>query len=286
MLGLAFVAGLLVLLAGLTLLAVVLILQGVDRANAWAGVVSAGVALAGGLVTLVAWWLRQRVAAGRPVTSDQLAQATEGWTVAGAIVLLTLVAAGFGGAYFLHSRNLVSIDNAQINGDKVQINAPRSGTLIDWRANQGATVHRDDVVGHIQLQDSSAQSPVLIRAPGNGTVAVDNSVVGSWVTAGTPLAVAYDLNKIYVTAQVNKSHISDVHLGAPVDITVKAYPHTPITGRVQEIQKASVFSLFPDPNRSETPKDPDLVLVKISLISTNGADLVPGMDATVDIHKT
>jgi hypothetical protein len=74
-LGLAFGTGLPVLLAGLALLAVVLVFQGVDRANIWAGVVSAGVALAGALVTLVTWWLRQRAAAKRPASTDQVVRA-------------------------------------------------------------------------------------------------------------------------------------------------------------------------------------------------------------------
>jgi predicted NACHT family NTPase len=38
-------------------------------------VVSAGVALAGALVTLVTWWLRQRVAARQPASADQVARA-------------------------------------------------------------------------------------------------------------------------------------------------------------------------------------------------------------------
>lgn len=75
MLGLAFGAGLLVLLAGLVGLAVVLRTRGVDRANAWAGVVGAGVALAVALINLVTWWLRWRAAARRPVGAAQAARA-------------------------------------------------------------------------------------------------------------------------------------------------------------------------------------------------------------------
>jgi predicted kinase len=76
-LGLAFWVGLLVLLAGLAWLAVVLVTQGVDRANAWAGVLGAGVALAGALLTLVTWQLKQRAAARAPARADQVARAAQ-----------------------------------------------------------------------------------------------------------------------------------------------------------------------------------------------------------------
>jgi len=63
------------------------------------------------------------------------------------VILAVLAALGFGGAYFLYSRNFVSTDNAQVDGDKVQVNAPATGTLVNWDGQQGAEVHRDQIVG-------------------------------------------------------------------------------------------------------------------------------------------
>jgi Kef-type K+ transport system membrane component KefB len=62
-----FGTGLLALLAGLVLLAVILRTQGVQRAATWASVVSTSLAIAGALVTLVTWWLRP--AAEQPSSS-------------------------------------------------------------------------------------------------------------------------------------------------------------------------------------------------------------------------
>ena len=46
---------------------------------------------------------------------------------------------------------------------------------------------------------------MVIRAPADGVVAVDNGVEGAYVTAGTQLAVAYDGSQIYVTARVDET---------------------------------------------------------------------------------
>ncbi len=65
------------LLAGLVLLAVVLVTQSADRVNTWASVLGTGVTIAGLFVTLVTWWLRQRTATTQPATSDRVTQAAQ-----------------------------------------------------------------------------------------------------------------------------------------------------------------------------------------------------------------
>lgn len=204
------------------------------------------------------------------------------------IVLAVLAALGLGGAYFMYSRQFVSTDNAQVDGDKVQIVAPVTGTLIDWRGAQGTQVKRDQVIGRIKEGSSGAQPQRIIRAPGNGTIAVDNGIEGSWVTAGTQLATAYDLNNIYITARVDETDVRDVHPGALVDVSVDAFSGTPVTGIVSEVQGAAagVFSLFPESNSTGNfQKVTQVIPVKIMIANNNGLTLVPGMNVTVNIHK-
>jgi multidrug resistance efflux pump len=222
-----------------------------------------------------------------PPAKRKLKRSTRiGLTIIGVLALLATL--GFAGAYFMYSRNYVTTDNAQVDGDKIQINAPATGTLTDWRITQGSEVRRDQVVGRIEMQAGFAQPQRTIKAPGNGTVAVDNGVEGSWVTAGTQLATAYDFNNIYITARVDETDVYAVRPGALVDIDVDAYPGTPVTGMVDEIQGAAadVFSLFPESNSSGNfQKVTQVIPVKIALTNTNGRPLVPGMNVTVRIHK-
>jgi multidrug resistance efflux pump len=203
-------------------------------------------------------------------------------------IVALLAASAFGAYYFIESSKFVSTDNAQVDGDKIQIVAPATGTLTDWRLTQGSEVRRDQVVGRIEMQAGFAQPQRTIKAPGNGTVAVNNGVEGSWVTAGTQLATAYDFNNIYVTARVDETDVGAVRPGALVDIDVDAYSGTPVTGIVEEVQGAAagVFSLFPESNSSGNfQKVTQVIPVKIVLTNTNGAALVPGMNVEVKIHK-
>ncbi|MDQ4103714.1 MAG: efflux RND transporter periplasmic adaptor subunit [Actinomycetota bacterium] len=205
------------------------------------------------------------------------------------ILILALAAAGaFATSYFLNARNFVSTDNAQIDGDKISVNAPTSGTLIDWRATQGAQLREDQVVGRIEIQGGFARPQMSIRAPAEGTVAVDNAVPGTFVTAGTQLAVAYNLDDIFVTARVDETDIKAVYPGQLVDVDVDAFPDTELTGRVQEIQggAAAEFSLFPQGNTGGNfQKVTQVIPVKIAIENRDNLDLVPGMNVTVHIHR-
>jgi multidrug resistance efflux pump len=209
------------------------------------------------------------------------------------LIVAVIAAAGYGVSYFLDARNYVTTDNAQVDGNQIMINAPATGTLLDWSATEGTVVRQNQAVGRIEIQNAFAQPQMPIRAPGAGTIAVDNTVPGEFVTAGTPLAVAYDLDKIYVTARVDDTAIKPVHLGQLVDISVDAYPNAQITGHVRQIQAgaAAVFSLFPQSNTQGTgnfQKVTQVIPVKIGfddLNALNNLDLAPGMNVTVHIHK-
>ena len=209
------------------------------------------------------------------------------------LIVAVIAAAGYGVSYFLDARNYVTTDNAQVDGNQIMINAPATGTLIDWNATEGTVVRQNQAVGRIQIQNAFAQPQMPIRAPGAGTIAVDNTVPGEYLTAGTPLAVAYDLDKIYITARVDDTAIKPVHLGQLVDISIDAYPNTQITGHVREIQAgaAAVFSLFPQSNTQGTgnfQKVTQVIPVKIGfddLNALNNLDLAPGENVTVHIHK-
>jgi multidrug resistance efflux pump len=204
------------------------------------------------------------------------------------LVLALLAGAAFAISYFLNARNYVSTDNAQMDGDKIMINAPVSGTLEDWRIGVGSMVRKDEVVGRIKILGGFAQPLMSIRAPADGTVAVDNGVPGTFVTTGTQLAVAYNLDRVYVTARVDETDLNAVRVGQAVDVYVDAYPHARLAGRVREIQSgaAAEFSLFPQSNTSGNfQKVTQVIPVKISLINRGGLDLVPGMSVTVYIHK-
>ena len=205
------------------------------------------------------------------------------------VLVLALIAGGaFTASYVLDARHYVSTDNAQIDGDKISVNAPASGTVIDWRGRLGTELKANQVVGRIKITCGFVQPQQSIRAPSAGTVAVDNALEGSYVTAGTQLALAYDFSKVYVTARVDETDVDAVRVGQKVDFTVDAFPNADFSGVVREIQggAAGVFSLFPQSNSSGNfQKVTQVIPVKIAIDDLKGLQLVPGMNVVVKIHK-
>jgi len=203
--------------------------------------------------------------------------------------LAVLAAVAFGVYYVFNTSNYVTTDNAQIDGNQISINAPATGTLIDWRGQQGTALHKNAPVGRIEIQGGYVQPQMVIRSPADGTVAVDNGVEGSFVTAGTQLAIAYDGSGVFVTARVKETDIDKVQVGRAVDISVDAFPGEHLTGRVAEVKTgaAGVFSLFPQSNTSGNfQKVTQVIPVKITINDLKNLPLVPGMNATVKIHRS
>jgi multidrug resistance efflux pump len=217
-------------------------------------------------------------------------QMSRGTRIALVVILVIAVLAGGGVTawYFIDAQNYVSTDNAQIDGDRISVNAPTSGTVIDWQATEGSQLRQDQVVGRIRIQGAFVQPEMAVRAPGDGTVAVNNAVEGTYVTAGTELAIAYDFSNIYVTARVDETDIDDVRPGQVVDIDVDAFPGHEFRGTVREVQggAAGVFSVFPESNTSGNfQKVTQVIPVKINIENPEGLGIVPGMNVTVNIHK-
>jgi ABC transporter DrrB family efflux protein len=203
-------------------------------------------------------------------------------------VVVVIGGGALAASYVLEARRYVSTDNAQIAGDQIPVTAPVGGTLVGWHATQGSVLSKDQPIGRIQIQGGFGRPQQIIRAPAEGTITVDNGVEGAFITAGTQLAVAYDLSEIFVTAQVEETDIGDVRLGQPVDIKIDAYPDITFTGYVWEIQEAAA-GLFSQPSQDNTTaqfqKITQVIPVKIAIHDLRNRTPVPGMNVTVKIHK-
>ena len=72
-----------------------------------------------------------------------------------ALLVVPLVGVAVGGVWtanhLLDERAYVTTDDARIDSDAIVLRAPASGTLVDWNAGQGRTLHRDEPVGRIQI---------------------------------------------------------------------------------------------------------------------------------------
>lgn len=206
----------------------------------------------------------------------------------GLLVALAVVVGGgyYGYRFWRHSQEYLSTDDAYIDGRQIVIAAPASGKVEDWVGRVGSTFPAGATVGNIEVQAGNSTSTVAIPVPEHATIVARSAVDGEFVAAGTPLAYAYDLSHLWVTANVKETDLRRVAVGAPVTIHVDAYPNLTLTGRVTQIQPATAATFALIPVNSDTAnftKVTQVVPVRIAINYSPLASLVPGMNVTVSI---
>ena len=224
-----------------------------------------------------------------PAFSPRTRRASKVLLMVLAVIALT-EAAAFVATYLLYSRHYIVTNNATVDADAIDINAPASGTIARWIATEGSSMHRGQYLGRVVATGGGPRPQVAVKAPGNGTVGLNDTGNGEYVQAGETLATAYDLSNIWVTARVNESDISRVRIDQPVDITIDAFSRIPMSGIVYEIQESTAgqFSVYPstDIDPTNVQRVNQYVAVRVVLTSTSGQSLRPGMGATVRIHTS
>lgn len=89
----------------------------------------------------------------------------------------------------------------------------------------------------------------VIRAPIDGVVGNRNVRVGNYIHAGNQL-LSIVPNDVYIVANFKETQLTHMKVGQKAEISVDAYPATPITGEVESFAPASgaLFSLLPPEN--------------------------------------
>ncbi|MBZ5474327.1 HlyD family secretion protein [Staphylococcus aureus] len=205
------------------------------------------------------------------------------------ITVVVLLAIGIAGFYFWNkTTSYVTTDNAKVNGDQIKIVSPASGQIKSLNVKQGDKLDKGDKVATVTVQGQDGETKDMdLKMPQKGTIAKLDGMEGSMVQAGNPIAYAYNLDDLYVTANIDEKDIKDVEVGKDVDVTIDGQK-TSIKGKVDSIGKATAasFSLMPSSNSDGNyTKVSQVIPVKITLESEPSKQVVPGMNAEVKIHK-
>ena len=207
------------------------------------------------------------------------------------IVLAALAIIGGIGYYIYNGYMYYSTDDAQVNGQIVNVSAPGSGQLTTLSVKQGDRVTAGQTIGTVSVAGTGASaqgSAVNITSPINGTIVQVPAVQGQNVAPGLTVVQVADLGNLNVIAYVDENTINNVSNGQQVDVKVDAFNGTTYTGHVQQIVQATAgsFSLLPtqDNASGNFTKVGQRIPVIVTLNGNGGNDLVPGMSAEVTIH--
>ncbi|MGE8080056.1 HlyD family secretion protein [Peribacillus loiseleuriae] len=205
------------------------------------------------------------------------------------VTFLVLVVGGFLGYYYYNqAQNYLTTNNAKIDGKAILIASSASGKLVEWTAATGKAYNAGDKVGAVIISNGTTVQKVDVTVPVGSTVVQSSATENTFVGTGSPLAYAFDMNNLYVTANIKETDIDDVKEGQNVDVYVDAFPNTTLTGRVDQIgmTSANTFSLLPSGSTTANyTKVTQVIPVRITLDHAKTVDIKPGMNVSVRIHK-
>lgn len=124
-----------------------------------------------------------------------------------------------------------------------------------------------------------------ILSPMNGVVSKKIADVGERIQPGQPLLIINDEVDIWVSANIEETHVRKVALNQSVDVKVDAFPGRVFKGKVINVgaAAASEFSLLPNDNSNRNfTKVTQRIPVKIAVEDPNH-ELKPGMMVIVQI---
>jgi multidrug resistance efflux pump len=207
------------------------------------------------------------------------------------LIPVIIIAAAAGAAYWVYNNYYYyTTDDAQVNGQLVNISSMAPGQLATFSAKTGDKVTVGQTIATITVANATGGGThtIPVTSPISGTIVQTSAVPGQGVVAGLSLAQVTNLNNVDIIAYVDENSIDNVKLNQTVDVTVDAYKGTTYAGRVQQIVQttAGEFSLLPteDNASGNFTKVSQRIPVLISLDGTSGTTLMPGMSAEVTIH--
>jgi membrane fusion protein, multidrug efflux system len=134
-----------------------------------------------------------------------------------------------------------------------------------------------------------------IYSPMEGVIGKKWALKGDVVQPGQPIFTMFDLKNLWVTADLEETKLSSIHVGDKAEISVDAYPDQNFVGNIYQLgsNTASEFSLIPPSNASGNfTKVTQRVPVKISISPVNAEGqpdpsnhikLLPGMSVEIKV---
>jgi HlyD family secretion protein len=123
----------------------------------------------------------------------------------------------------------------------------------------------------------TALDDLTIKAPIDGTITTRFVDVGQVVSAGTPIVVIVDLDRLYLEAFVPETDVGRIHVGSPARVYTDAFPDSPAGATVRYVASRAEFTPKEVQTRDERVKL--VYTVKLYVDDNHDRRLVPGLAA-------
>ncbi|PTG07874.1 HlyD family efflux transporter periplasmic adaptor subunit [Staphylococcus chromogenes] len=203
-------------------------------------------------------------------------------------ILLILIIGAVAFYFYNQSANYIKTDNAKVDSEQMKLSSPIPGQITKLNAKEGDKLNEGDTVAEVTGKGQDGQPQKMeIKMPKDGTIAKLDGQENGMAQAGQPMAYAYNMNDLYITANIDETDVKDLSENEKVDVSIDGQS-SQIKGRVDRIGNAtaSSFSLMPSSNSDGNyTKVTQVVPVKIKLDNQPSKGIVLGMNAEVSIHK-
>lgn len=207
--------------------------------------------------------------------------------IIGILAATVAILAGIGIYYWYNNTFFVSTEDARVATDLIKVSPQVSGKIVELEIEEGDSLIKDQIIGRQEAVNSGQASieSTIIRAPISGVVVKKQGMPGELVSFGQTIAVLADMDKVYISANIEEDKLSKIKLGQDVDVRIDEYKDAELKGKVESIGLAanSAFSLIPSSAGSTFTKTVQRVPVKIE-VDKKGYELLPGTNAVVKIH--
>ena len=192
-------------------------------------------------------------------------------------IIFVLVVGGAiaGGAYWLSSRNHVSIEDSMISAPEIDLAPTTSGVLEEVDVHEGDTIGPNTVVARVG--DELVQSTV-----GGLVISVQNEI-GTTFAPGQTVVTMIDPSQLRVVGQLDENKgLSSVQVGDPVTFTVDAFGSKTYYGTVDEIAPTALSTSVVFNISDQRPTQEFNIYVRFDVDAY--PELKNGMSAKMDIN--
>ena len=188
----------------------------------------------------------------------------------------------------------VDVAKAQVEMAKKQTGASQAmagGSRSQAKAQEAQIALAQAMVAQREAEVQLAKirlGNTVITAPFAGIISKKSVEAGQYLSVGSPVCAAVDMNDIWVTANFKETQLEDLKPGQPVTIKVDAYPGMDLTGHVTSLGGATGarFSLLPPDNATGNfVKVTQRLSVRIDLDAPQDTTvlLAPGLSVVVNV---
>jgi len=176
-------------------------------------------------------------------------------------------------------------DDANVGSAPVSLATTAPGTLQSVSSRQGSTVSAGQTVALVRTTTGATSK---IVSPIAGVITNITAAPAALLAPGQPIGQVSNLDRSFITAYVEETHISDIAPGQGVDVKIDTTSSTTFHGTVRSILPVTGGALSPTGANAYANGNYTKVTQRIPVIITlndaTGQTLYPGTSAEVTVH--